>query len=146
MSKSIRKHKPIIGILVAAFITTGVIFLLFGADSKINRANIACISAYGWEVEEEPAEISRLAVPEEFNFVYETYNRIAMEAGFDLTPYRGKTLTRYSYLVTNHKDSETGLIRANVLVFRNQIVAADLSSMETGGFTKSIHDTTDMVE
>ncbi len=146
MFNSIRKHKPIIGILFAALVTAGIIFLLFGADSKINRANIACISGYGWEVEEEPTEISRLTVPEEFDFVYETYQHIAMEAGFDLMPYRGKTLTRYAYLVTNHKDSKTGLIRANVLVFRNKIVAADLSSMESGGFIQPIHDTTDRVE
>lgn len=146
MFDSIRKNKPVIIILFAALITAGVIFLLFGADSKINEANIACISGYGWEVEEEPIEISRLVVPEKFDLVYDTYNGIVKNAGFDLAPYQGKTLTRYSYLVTNHKDSKTGLIRANILVFRNQIVAADLASMEQGGFVTSIHDTTNMVE
>ncbi len=139
------KQKPIFIIFFAALLTAGVIILLFHTDSKINRENIAYLGGYGWQVE-EPAEISRLTIPQEFDIIYQTYQEVIAPAGFDLSSYQGKTLTRYSYPVLNHQGSGTGLIRANVLVFRNKIVAADLSSLERGGFLKPIHDTTGQQE
>ena len=140
MLQSIKERKPLFIIFLAALFTAGIIVFLFHTDSKVNRENIAYINGCGWQVE-EPAEISRLTVPQEFDVIYQTYQEVIESSGFDLSLYQGKTLTRYSYPVTNHQNSDTGLIRANVLVYRNKIVAADLSSLERGGFLQPIQDT-----
>ena len=76
------KQKPIFIIFLAALLTAGIIVLLFQTDSKINRNNIAYINSYGWQVE-EPAEISRLSVPQEFDTIYQTYQEVIESAGFD---------------------------------------------------------------
>ena len=61
------------------------------------------------------------------------------------SPHKGIKATRYSYRVLNHADSGTGLIRANVFVTKAGIVAADICSLELGGFLLPINDTADMV-
>ncbi len=127
--------------LLAATITVGVIFILFGSDSKINQNNLQLIRSYGWIVDEKPAEIVRLTIPDEFDAIYDAYNSIGKTAGFDLYSHRGEIATRYSYRVNNHRDSETGMLRANVIVTKNGIISADISSLEFGGNIQAISDT-----
>ena len=135
------RHRIKIVIVSIAVIIIGLIFLLFSVDNRSNGEYVAFIASFGWEVEPSPKEISHITVPSEFDGVYNAYNRIASGSGFDLTPYRGKNVTRYSYKVLNNAESDTGLIYANVFVYRGEIVSADITSQETGGFTIPISDT-----
>ena len=141
MTDFFKARKALLLTLLAAAVTVSIIFLLFGADSKVNQANLDFIRSYGWEVEDNPTEIARLTIPEEFDTVFHAYNELAQTAGFDLTPYKGVKATRYSYRVLNHQDSDSGLIRANVFVTKDGIAAADISSLELGGFLVPINDT-----
>ncbi len=145
MADFFKTRKLLFFTLLAAAVTVGIIFMLFSADSRVNQANLDFIRSYGWEVRENPEEIVRLTIPQEFDVVYETYNELEKGAGFDLSPHKGIKATRYSYRVLNHADSGTGLIRANVFVTKAGIVAADICSLELGGFLLPINDTADMV-
>lgn len=129
---------------LTALALVGVIMLLFGADSKVNQANLEFIRSYGWEVEDSPEEISRLTIPSEFDAVFDAYNTAVSAAGFDLTLYKGVNATRYTYRVLNHKDSDTGLIRIHVFVTKEGIAAADICSLAPGGFILPINDTSGM--
>ena len=140
-----KTRKVLLLTLLAAAVTVGIIFLLFGADSEVNQKNLDFIRSYGWEVEENPTEIARLTIPEEFDTVFNAYNELAQNAGFDLTPYKGVKATRYSYRVLNHQDSDSGLIRANIFVTKDGIAAADISSLELGGFLIPISDTSGQI-
>lgn len=51
---------------------------------------IAFLSQYGWSVEEEPLEVKEIIIPAEFDDVYEKYNAIQKEQGFDLMSYCSK--------------------------------------------------------
>ncbi len=139
------RGKAIFLILTAALATVGIIFLLFGTDSGINERNLEMLRSYGWEVEEEPEEICRLTIPEEFDAVFSVYHELSREAGFDLEAYRGKPVTRYTYRVLNHKDSADGLVRANVFVCRDGILAADISSLEPEGFLQPVTDSSGQI-
>ncbi len=141
MFDSFKNYRALLLILAAAVATVGIIFLLFGTDSNVNNNNLQFIRSYGWEVSEKPEEIVRLTIPEEFDLVYETYHSLEKEAGFDLSSHKGKPATRYTYRVYNHQDSDHGLIRANVFVTRDGIIAADICSLEMGGFLQPISDT-----
>ncbi len=138
MVKSRLNGKVISLILTAAVVTVGVIFLLFRTDSKVNEKNLNFLQSYGWQVEEEPTELCRMTIPEEFDSVFSAYHELGKEAGFDLAAYRGKSATRYTYLVLNHKESATGLVRANVFVAKDVIIAADICSLEPEGFLQSV--------
>lgn len=117
-----------------------LIMALHNSDSRINKANLEFIQSYGWQTEKSPEDISNITIPEEFDEIYNAYNSIEASSGFDITPYKGVKAVRYSYKVLNHSSSDTGLIRANVFVLKNKIAAADICSLEIGGFIQPIND------
>ncbi|MEG1441701.1 MAG: DUF4830 domain-containing protein [Oscillospiraceae bacterium] len=140
MVNFIKNHKFSLLVIVSATILVVTIFILFSVDEKVNIMNIEYINSFGWQVEQNPTEISHLTIPDEFDVIYETYNALEKNLGFDLTKYHGIKVIRYSYKVTNHKDSGNGLIRANVFVHNDKIIAADICSLELGGFMSPIDD------
>ena len=100
---------------------------------KTNEDRIAFLSQFGWEVSAEPIESAEVVIPSEFDKVFTGYNEIQRRQGLDLSKYKKKTLTRYTYEVTNYKDFE-GTVYANVLVYRNRVVGGDICSANVKGF------------
>ena len=124
--------------ITAAAVLIILIIIFFGADNKINRSNIEYISSFNWRVVEKPCDIAYLTVPNEFDTVFSAYNDIVKEAGFDLSRYKGAHITRYSYTVVNHRDSDSGLIRINIFVHKGKIISADISSLAKDGFIRPL--------
>ena len=54
-------------------------------------------------------------------------------ANVDLSKYKEKTCTRYTYQVLNYKDAAQG-VRANVLVLNDKVIGGDVSSVLLNGF------------
>ena len=100
---------------------------------KSNEDRINFLSQFGWKVNQEPLEIVEVHIPETFNSTYENYNAIQKKQGLDLSKYKGKSCTRFTYQILNHKDSPKG-IRANILVYKNKVIGGDICSVELGGF------------
>ncbi len=100
---------------------------------ETNEQRIAFLKSYGWQVKEEACEIVEVAIPEEFGDVYNKYNKIQKEQGFDLSQYKGKRVKRYSYEVKNYPN-QPDYIRANMLIYNNQIIGGDISSLKLDGF------------
>ena len=100
---------------------------------KTNEDRINFIRQFGWEVEESAIEVAEVAVPKQFDQVYEAYNAMQKEQGLDLEKYRGKSAKRWSYRVLNYP-GEVGEIHCNLLLVGNRIVAADISKVELDGF------------
>lgn len=101
--------------------------------ASTNEERIAFLKHFGWEVEEEPAEIVEVAIPAEFNDVYQNYNKIQKEQGFDLTDYRQKRVKRYTYVVTNYPN-EPEEVHANLLVYEGAVIGGDICSLKLDGF------------
>lgn len=78
-------------------------------------------------------QIDEITVPYEFSDVYSSYNLIQKEQGFDLTEYKGKTLTRYTANVKNYPDFDDD-VYVEVLVYDKLIVGADIYSVSSNGF------------
>lgn len=95
----------------------------------------AWLREQGWEVDEEPAGAIEVLVPGKFDQIYESYNDIQKAQGFDISRYRGETVTKYTFLVKNYPQEPEG-VAANLLVYDGRIIGADLCSLELGGFLK----------
>lgn len=132
--------------LIFATVLAAIILYLFHTDGKLNRSNIEFINSYNWQVDEKPVSISYVSVPESFDPIFSAYCEIITEDGFDFYAYRGKRVTRYSYKVINHNTSADGLIRVNIFVYKNKIVAADISNISSDGFVLPIGDTSGLSE
>lgn len=101
------------------------------------------IESFGIAVNPEPIEEVVTKIPKEFDAVYHEYNRIQLSQGLDLSKYRGKKITRYTYGVTNYPKDASGApenVYLNLIVYKNRVIAGDLSSSDGGGFVRSFCD------
>ena len=92
----------------------------------------AYLESFGWELGSE-CEEKALTVPEKWNNVYSDYNEIQKNQGFDLTDYKGKKVTLYTYEITNYEDESAGVV-ADMLVCDGQLIGGDVcnTSAENG--------------
>lgn len=102
------------------------------ADDAINF-----LSQYGWSVDETPVEECEITIPKEFDKVMTTYNEIQKQQGLDLTKYQKKNAKRYTFKVTNYPDYE-GTVYANVIVYRDKVIAGDICSSDSRGFIQTL--------
>ena len=84
-------------------------------------------------------------MPENFDRVMLGYNEIQKAQGLDLSRYAKKKVTRYTYEVTNYaelqpEDAEPyhGAVYANLLIYRNRVIGADISSADPTGFVEEL--------
>ena len=103
---------------------------------KTEQDVINFLAQFGWQVEGKAIEVKEVTVPAEFDKVYAGYNQVQLAQGLDLARYKGKTLTRYTFKITNYEGHE-GTVLANVLVYRKKVVGGDICSAEiTNGFVQ----------
>ena len=124
----LKKYRFVLAALGFAAAIMLVIFTLFSIDNSTNKMIVEYLEGIGWEVEDSPVEIAHLTLPERFDTVYETYNAVQTESGYDMSPFKGKNVSRYSYRVINHQRSASVEVIANIFVYENRIIAGDISS------------------
>ena len=100
---------------------------------KTDSDRAAFLSQFGYEVKEEPTEAIEVKIPKEFDKVFAAYNELQKEVGLDLSRYRGKTVMRYTYEVTNYP-SYNGEVLASLLVYKNKVIGGDVCSADPSGF------------
>jgi len=103
---------------------------------KDNSSRIKFLEQFGWTVEEEPCEEAEITIPDEFDKIMNSYNELQKRQGLNLTKYKKKTLTRYTYKITNYPNY-SGTVYANIILYKNRVVAGDICSADVNGF---IHD------
>lgn len=142
-STKLTKTKIATAVLVCACIALVVILAVPGTTQagktnktilKTNEERIDYLASYGWTTETEPLESSETVIPTEFDETYEKYNALQKEQGYDLTAYKGKTVTRFTYKLTNYPNDTVKDARANMLIYENKLIGADVSSADIGGF------------
>ena len=88
---------------------------------------------YGWEVEKTPVEECEITIPASFDKIMTQYNEIQKQQGLDLTKYQKKTVTRYTYKVTNYPGYDE-TVYANVITFRGKVIGGDICTADSKGF------------
>ena len=101
--------------------------------AETNAARVAYLASLGWEAEEEPIESLLVALPGEMVEPYRSYNDLQLRQGFDLTPYLGETLERYTYAVRNYPGRPRGC-QADLYLSGGRIVAGDIVCSGADGF------------
>ncbi len=99
---------------------------------KDAKSRVEFIEQFGIEIEDEPIEEKSFKIPKNFDRVILGYNELQKKQGLDLSKYERKKVIRYTYKVTNY--DYDGDVWANIFVYRNRIVAADISSADPEGF------------
>ena len=129
------KPKTIFGAILA-LVGVLVIVLTFvsnhgGKSQQTSAVPVSCateeeratyLKSLGWEF--DGVEEKDITIPMQFNQVYENYNAVQKEQGFDLEPYKGKSAVIYTYSITNYKNNKN--VTANLLVCDGTLIGADL--------------------
>lgn len=102
-------------------------------QAETNEQRVAYLESLGWEVDAEPIEALKLTLPDELVEPYRSYNEIQLKQGFDLTPYLGETLDRYTYCVNNYPGRPRGC-QADLYVYDGTVVAGDIVCTGANGF------------
>ena len=102
---------------------------------KVKSADDAAkfLSQFGWVVDAGSVEKREVTIPQEFDKVFAGYNEMQKSQGLDLSKYKKKAVTRYTFTVTNY-DGYEGTVYANVLVYRNRVIGGDICSADVNGF------------
>ena len=96
------------------------------------------LSQFGWVVDAGSAETAQVTIPAEFDKIFSGYNEMQKAQGLDLSKYKKKEVTRYTFRVTNYQTTDgnpyDGVVYANVLVYRNRVIGGDICSANVEGF------------
>ncbi len=104
---------------------------------KTNDDRVAFIEGLGYKVKGEPVEEVSFSMPKSLDGAMQKYNEIQKSQGLDLTRYKNKKLTRYTYAVENYPDYD-GEVYVNLILYRKTVVACDISSASPDGFIKPL--------
>lgn len=142
------KRKLTLGVGLAALLCCCAIALNFGQAMgkevsasalpspkgvKSNQDRVDYLSAYGWQVSEDPIATQELLIPEDMDESYSEYLALQNGQGFDLQKYAGKRVKRYTYEVFNYPTGEAG-VQANLLICKNAVIGGEVLSPQLDGF------------
>ncbi len=102
-------------------------------SAKDEGEMVRFLAGFGWEVEEKPSDTATVVIPQEFDKIFTTYNQLQGRQGFDLANYKGKSVTRYTYRITNYPNYEA-TVYANLFVYKDKIIGGDICSADVNGF------------
>lgn len=142
---TLKWNKKIALLLVAAIavVLCAIIFSIGSGDGngspsisskvKTNEDRVKFLQNLGWEVDETPISEKTVVIPKEFSEIYDTYNQLQLDQGYDLSQYKGLEATIYTYTVTNYT-GYTGNVVADLYVMNYEVIGGDIHSLAIDGF------------
>ena len=134
----LKKIALLLGAVAAVIVA--LILLFGGGDAQTtsatpvssNEQRVAFLKNFGWDVTNSPAESSQVRIPENASEVFDRYNRLQKNQGYDLTAYAGKNVMRYVYKINNYPGA-TEPVYATVLVYKSRVIGGDITDTAAGG-------------
>ncbi|MDR0838581.1 MAG: DUF4830 domain-containing protein [Oscillospiraceae bacterium] len=136
------RKRAVISVVALAILLAAIVVLAgrrdaaasaIAAVAKNNGERVAYLKSFGWEIDEVAIEEQDVVIPREFSDVYRQYNEIQTQQGFNLAKYGGVEAVRYTYKILNYPDADVSAV-ADIIVYRNEIIAGDVQSSKLDGF------------
>ena len=108
-----------------------------GIPGETEQQRISYIESFGWDAGITRVDVKEIRIPVDFDEVYEEYNAIQRQQGFDLRRYRAHSVRQYTYEISRTDDDPVPML-AHLLVENGVIIGADITSAQAGGFTGSL--------
>ncbi len=108
---------------------------LKGIDSE--KKQVELLLKLGVEVKPNPVQSGNVSVPKKFDAVLLQYNELQKKQGFDLKKFRGKTVSRYTYEITDLDESlrvGEDSCYATLILYKNKVVGADICCPKTADY------------
>ena len=138
------RKKAVFVIAMAALVLIGII-LLVGAftggakteakaalSARNEKGRAAYLADCGWTVETPALSEDTMLIPKQFSPVFEEYNELQKQQGFDLSDYCGMEVTMYTYRVVD--SGREGDVLAVLYVLNGAVIGGDVHSTALDGF------------
>lgn len=122
-----------IAVLLIAGCDMGGVKLLARDVASTTEKRVDFLADCGWQVDPASEQAQQILIPDHFTPVYEKYNDLQRQQGYDLTKFTGRTCLLYTYSVMNYPDKEQTVI-ADLYVYKNQVIGGDIHSTNMNGF------------
>lgn len=91
------------------------------ADGSTHQKRMEFLSYYKISVDETAVLVKETRLPQKASGYFWEYNQITLKGGFDLTDFCGKTVTVYSYELTDSPEKTVNLILCNDKIIAGNI-------------------------
>lgn len=134
MKTRIKARKWIItaAVLAAMFLAVMLICHKDKIPGETVTDRVTFAKSLGYSISEQYETKKDIVIPSVFSDVYENYNALQKNGGFDLSAYKGEQATVYTYPVTNHPEGDE--VMMNIIVCKGRIIGGDICSAEYDGF------------
>jgi len=142
MTAKVDMKKILLGLGAAAALILSLILLLGGGTEDTaatgapqvsgNDARVKFLRDFGWDVTTSPMETGQVKIPEETTEVFERYNALQKQQGYDLSKYAGKNVMRYVYRINNYPGA-TEPVYATLLLHKNEVIGGDVTDTSAKG-------------
>jgi len=104
-------------------------------NMKLTNNDERCtfLTDLGWEVDSKPVDVTEVRLPDKFDDLFEEYNTMQRENGFDLSKIKGRKVLRCTYTILNYPTGEKGVM-INLLLYKDKVVGGDICSLALDGF------------
>lgn len=113
--------------------SVGGVKLLMADRASTAEKRVAFLAECGWQVDLSSEQAQEILIPEHFSSVYDQYNQLQLQQGYDLSDYAGRSCTMYTYTVTNYPDKGQTVL-ADLYIYKNQVIGGDVHSTNLDGF------------
>lgn len=105
---------------------------------KTPSQGVAYLRQWGWEVEETALSSQTLLIPEDLDQSYQAYLDLQTDQGFpSLWEFRGETVQRYTYLISNYPTGATDM-QVNLLLYQDQVIGGEVLSPQVDGIVHGL--------
>ena len=120
-------------------ILAGIVIVLIGVcqfanekskliDGSSHIARERYIDNLGYKIDPKDITYKNITIPQEFDSVYENYNQLQKQSGFDLKKFKGENAVIYTYQLESNPQMQIHLI-----VHNNKIIGGDIASVKLNG-------------
>lgn len=132
-SVNVRKLKLTAIITLSAVFIAGLVSAISSSEKSYriqlenNTSRVGFLNINGYDVCEDNYECRTVNIPSEFNHIYNEYNKLQIQQGFDLSDYKGKEADIYTYYMNNDEN-----INAVLIIHENNLIGCDIHNNEYG--------------
>ena len=150
VSLKFNKKAAVTVVILAALVLVGIVLLvstfsgMSASRSVINvrseKDRVAYLEQQGWQVQSPAISEEMVLIPRTFSEIFDSYNKLQIAQGFDLSQYCGNEVEVYTYRVENY--GEDDYVVAQMYVYHGTVIGGDVHSTALDGFMVGLKSST----
>lgn len=124
-----RSIAVILASVIIALLLTAQVFSakIQRIDGSTNALRVEYLKSLKLDTDDTNVQSKEITIPQSFSDVYKEYNSLQKKAGFDLSKYKGKSATVYTYDVSGSER------QIHLIVCDGNVIGGDIADIKIDG-------------